>query len=70
MNEMRNELLLILQTAKEENKQDKKLRLGWLLERFECDIERQLEDLKSKEKELTSNLETLNYVRKELNIEK
>lgn len=66
MNEIRNELLLILQTAQETNEHDKRLRLEWLLERFECDIKKQLEDIQYKEKELTSNLETLNYVREQL----
>lgn len=68
MNEIRNELLLILQTAQETNEHDKQFRLEWLLERFECDIKKQLEDIRYKEKELTSNLETLNYVREQLNI--
>lgn len=68
MNEIRNELLLILQTAQETNEHDKQLRLEWLLERFECDINKQLEDLKYKENELKSNLETLNYVKQQLNI--
>ena len=69
MNEIRNELLLILQTAKETNGHDKQLRLEWLLERFECDIKKQLEDIQYKENELKSNLETLNYVREQLKID-
>ncbi len=65
INEIRNELLIIrsLQLGKEE---DKKIYLEQLLDRFQYDIERQLEDLKYKEKELKENLETLEYVRKEI----
>lgn len=68
MNEIRNELLLILQTAQETNEHDKQLNLEWLLERFECDIKKQLEDLRHKENELKSNFETLQYVKQQLNI--
>ena len=66
MNEIRNELLLLLSYAtKDENKE---FYLREILERFQYDIERQLEDLSYKEKELKQNLELVNYVRKELNI--
>lgn len=65
MNEIRNELLNIYNYAKADDK-DKDLRLDMLLERFEIDIKRQLEDLHNKEQELKSNLETLEYVRNEL----
>lgn len=67
MNEIRNELLTILNLTKNDE-DDRQFYTKLLLERFEYDIKRQLEDIKSKEKELISNLETLNYVRKELNI--
>ena len=69
-NEIRNELSLLLNYVKAENKEDKNFQLKWLLERFEADIERQLTDIKYKQKELENNLETLEYVKKELGIEK
>lgn len=68
MNEIRNELLILLQLAKATDEKDKKFQLEWLLERFENDIKRQLDDLKYKINELERNLETLNYVKQELNI--
>jgi len=68
MNEIRNELLILLQLAKATDEKDKKFQLEWLLERFENDIKRQLDDLKYKTNELERNLETLNYVKQELNI--
>lgn len=69
MNEMRNELLMIMQIEKEENAKDKKLRVKWLLERFEDDIKTQLKDIEYKKEQLESNLETLEYIRKELGVE-
>jgi len=68
MNEIRNELLLILDCAKATNEQDKNFKLDWLLERFESDIKSQLCDLKYKQEQLENNLETLEYVRKEIGI--
>lgn len=65
-NEMRNELLLILDMATAKNEQDKKFNLEWLLERFENDIKDQLKELDYKKKELENNLNTLEYVRNEL----
>lgn len=64
MNEIRNELLTLLNLTKTN---DKKFYTELLLERFEIDIKRQLEDIEYKQKALQENLETLNYVREELN---
>lgn len=64
MNEIRNELLTLLNLTKTD---DKKLYTELLLERFEIDIKRQLEDIQYKEEQLKDNLETLKYVREELN---
>ena len=68
MNEIRNELLLIKDLVKAKNDDDKNFQLEWLLDRFEYDIKTQLKDLESKKQELKSNLETLEYVRKELGV--
>lgn len=68
MNEIRNELLTILSLIKNGEK-DKNYNLNYLLERFEYDIKGQLEETKRKEKELQSNLQTLEFVRKELSKE-
>ena len=65
-NEIRNELLLLLNYVKAENKKDKDFQLEWLLERFKADIERQLEDLEYKQNELKNNLELVYYVKKEI----
>ena len=62
-NEIRNELLGILSLMKNE---DKDFRVSMLLERFEIDIKRQLEDLEHKKKQLEDNLQLLDYVRKEI----
>ena len=75
MNEIRNELLYILammkrDTTDENGKENQQLDLEQLLERFEYDIKKQLKDIEYKEEELKNNLETLYYVRKELNINK
>lgn len=64
MNEIRNELLTLLNLTKTN---DKKFYTELLLERFEIDIKRQLEDIEYKQKELRENLGTLYYVREELN---
>lgn len=69
MNEIRNELLTILNMEKNGD-DDKQFYLKLLLERFEYDIKDQLKDLKYKQEELENNLETLEYVRKELGIGK
>ena len=61
--EIRNELLGILSLMKYDKEQ---WRLEMLLERFEIDIKKQLEDIEYKQKELKDNLETLEYVKKEL----
>ena len=66
-NEIRNELLLILGIEKAKEPEDRDAKLYQLLERFEYDIKDQLDEIKSKEEELKNNLETLEYVRKELN---
>lgn len=65
MNEIRNELLTILNMEKN-GEDDRKFYVDLLLERFEFDIKRQLEDLQNKEQELKGNLETLECVRSEL----
>ena len=67
-NEIRNELLLIKSLVKSNNNKDKEFNLKWLLERFETDINRQLEDLRYKENELKNNLELLNNIKKELDL--
>lgn len=61
--EIRNELLGILSLMKNE---DKDFRVSMLLERFEIDIKRQLEDLEHQKRTLEDNLKTLDYVRKEI----
>ena len=67
MNEMRNELLNLLHYIK--SPEDiKQIRLEMLLDRFEYDIKDQLNDIEHKKRELEDNLETLQYVRKELGI--
>ena len=66
MNEIRNELLMILQMEKQTDSEERKLRLEWLLERFENDIKDQLKDLYYKKQQLDNNLEVLEYVRNEL----
>jgi len=68
INETRNELLMILQMEKQEDEKERKLRLKWLLERYENDIKEQLKDLYYKKQQLESNLETLEYVRNELGV--
>lgn len=65
MNEIRNELLLI-RNMELGKKEDRKFYLENILERFQYDIERQLEDLSYKEKELKQNLEIVNKLKKEL----
>lgn len=74
MNEIRNELLLIrsmmVRCDSEEGKYDRQLDLERLLERFEYDIKDQLKEIKNKQEELEDNLKTLEWVRKELNINK
>jgi hypothetical protein len=69
MSEIRNELLRILTINKAKTQEDRKLYTTWLLESFENDIKKQLKDLKTKQIELEENLETLNYVKKQLEIE-
>lgn len=68
MNEIRNELLLLLNLELEKDEKEKQFRLEWLLDTFENDIKSQLKDLRNKQKDLESNLETLEYVRQHLNI--
>ena len=65
MNEIRNELLLI-RNMELGKKEDRKFYLENILERFQYDIERQLENLSYKEKELKQNLEIVNKLKKEL----
>ena len=65
ISEIRNELLGILSLMKSE---DKQFKVEMLLERFEIDINNQLEEIKSKEATLKENLKTLEYVKKELGI--
>ena len=72
MNEMRNELLLIknmmIRCDTETGKENQQLDLSMLLERFQYDIERQLEDIDHKKKELENNLKLLESVRKDLGV--
>ena len=65
MNEIRNELLLLrnMELGKEENRN---FYIEQILERFQYDIEQQLEDLKHKEKELMQNMEIVKQLQKEL----
>lgn len=65
MNEMRNELLLI-RNMELGKKEDRNFYLENILERFQYDIERQLEDLKYKKQELESNLKIVEQLKKEL----
>ena len=65
MNEMRNELLLI-RNMELGKKEDRNFYLENILERFQYDIERQLEDLKYKRQELESNLKIVEQLKKEL----
>jgi len=74
MNEIRNELLEILRMMKrdtndENEKENRQLDLTLLLQRFECDINAQLKEIRYKEQDLMDNLKTLEYVRKELGVE-
>ena len=64
ISEIRNELLCILALLQDDK--DKDFKANMLLERFEYDIKRQLEDLECKKNELKNNLELLNYVKEEL----
>lgn len=66
--EIRNELLNLLHyvTMKENNE----IYLDFLLERFEIDIKRQLEDLEYQKKQLLDNLETLKYVKEKISFYK
>lgn len=63
-NEIKNELNLLLQYVKSKD-EDKEFYLKWLLERFEEDIKRQLEDIEDKQNQLKHNLEMVDYVKKE-----
>lgn len=65
-NEIRNELLMILQMEKQTDSKERKLRLKWLLERFEYDIKDQLKEVEYKKQQLEDNLEVLEYIRNEL----
>jgi len=67
-NEIRNELLLILELYNAKTNEDKDFKTTWLLERFEEDIKRQLEDIEYKQKELKNNLELVDFIKKQLNI--
>ena len=67
MNEIRNELLTILNLQKN-GEEEREFYTALLLERFKYDIKAQLEEVNRKKKELEDNLETLNMVKKELNI--
>ena len=66
MDGIRDELLLILKYVKGDNK---KIWLSHLLDRFRIDIERKLEDIEYQRKQLLDNLETLKYVKKEIESE-
>jgi hypothetical protein len=65
-NEIRNELLMLLQMEKQTDKKERKLRLEWLLERFEYDIKDKLKELYYQKQQLDNNLEVLEYVKEEL----
>lgn len=67
MNEIRNELLLIKDLIKADDK-DKQFQLEWLLERFEYQLKEKRKDLNNELREVEDNLKTLEYVRKELGI--
>lgn len=74
MNEIRNELLLILQIMKrntndENEKEQQECDLYQLLQRFEYDIKDKLRHLEYEKEDLENNLKTLEYVRKELGVE-
>lgn len=65
MNEIRNELLLI-RNMELGKKEDREFYLENILERFQYDIERQLEEISYKEKELKQNLIIVEKLKKEL----
>lgn len=65
MNEIRNELLLI-RNMELGKKEDRQFYLENILERFQYDLERQLEELNNKEKELKQNLVIVEKLQKEL----
>ncbi len=64
-NEIRNELLGLLSYVKSKD-EDKDIQLDILLDRFEIDIKRKLEDLEYEKRELKDNLRTLEYVKEQL----
>lgn len=66
MSETRNELLGLLSYVK--NTDNKDFYLQMLLERFYYDLKRKQEDLESELAEVKSDMEVLEYVKKELNI--
>ena len=65
-NEIRNELLYILNMQKSKEEKDKNFYLEMLLERFEYDIKDQLEEEQRKIEKLEDNLKVLDYVKKQL----
>lgn len=62
---MRNELLQLISLLKDSDKQVEK---EILLQQFEYDIDRQLEDLEHKKEQLLSDKKTLEYVKERLGV--
>ena len=70
MNEIRNELLNILNMVKEKDQKQKDFQIDWLLENFKNDLEDKQKDLEYRLQEVKSNLETLKYVKEAIEIER
>lgn len=68
INETRNELLTLLTMIQRKNTEREAFHLECLLECFERDIQKKLEDLKLQEQTLKDNMEVLQYVKEQLNI--
>lgn len=62
---MRNELLQLISLLKDSDKQVEK---EILLQQFEYEIDRQLEDLEHKKEQLLSDKKTLEYVKERLGV--
>lgn len=66
ISERRNQLLSILYMLKQDKEEDIKRNLDNLLDSIERDIYNQLTDINYRKQRLEDDLETLEYVRKEI----
>ena len=66
ISERRNQLLSILYMLKQDKEEDIKRNLDNLLDSIERDINNQLTDINYRKQRLEDDLETLEYVRKEI----